>query len=608
VGFSLAFASLLLLSLGSTVGPGPQSSLGHERAVAKVNRAYAEAKAEQLASYERHMATFPEDYEKAIERCRFIQATTPEDGVEPEATASEGPDVQSCAADLSARFGSEPEVVLFQLSLLWGEEAKRYALAKLEDAGIAWTPRQRAQALSVLAQLEFNQGDLEAAVAIAQQAAKWDPTFDRSLFAASYYQSIGQAKQAVAALSPRIDHDRDAARLIRKAGLLLELDAPALALRAIQAALRLDPETPIDPLLHGRALEANNLPDAARALYGKHRGAWNSSEILTRLFYLDLQGKDATRARASYDALMGVGWDADALGRHRLALLLHHPGASWALTDLLSVLGFFLVLALCGLFPALIILPIHYIGLLRRARGADEGVGPWTLRHAWLAMSILAVSSFLGVYLCAYAVLEGSFYDNASQSYSKESLAHSGVLTFTLMAILTAALARRADWQRLARPATWLDREKLKLAGKAILIVVVAAWLNNAIATASPGLASSFLGAALSIRTILSSIQSVYGIGALLLLAVVIVPLYEEYLFRGVILSGFARQLPFWGANCLQAALFALIHDDAARLPYLTTLGLLTGFLQRRTGGLATGILLHATANLLAVSAITLRS
>lgn len=76
----------------------------------------------------------------------------------------------------------------------------------------------------------------------------------------------------------------------------------------------------------------------------------------------------------------------------------------------------------------------------------------------------------------------------------------------------------------------------------------------------------------------------------------------EELLYRGAILGLLRRGWPTWAALVGQAALFALAHGLAVRLPYTFGLGLLFGLLTLRTGSLGPAIVAHAAHNLLAAT------
>ena len=81
----------------------------------------------------------------------------------------------------------------------------------------------------------------------------------------------------------------------------------------------------------------------------------------------------------------------------------------------------------------------------------------------------------------------------------------------------------------------------------------------------------------------------------------------EEVIFRGVVLEGVARHVPFGWANAIQASLFALLHEELLLMPFYLLFGLIAGLLARRTGGLLAPIVLHVLNNAMAVSPLLAR-
>jgi len=90
---------------------------------------------------------------------------------------------------------------------------------------------------------------------------------------------------------------------------------------------------------------------------------------------------------------------------------------------------------------------------------------------------------------------------------------------------------------------------------------------------------------------------------------VILAPVTEELMFRGMILRTFLRRMPFWPAAVLSTLLFGLAHTyEVATLAGAATLaasvgvlGMVNCFLVRITGRLTPGMMLHATANGIAV-------
>lgn len=80
-------------------------------------------------------------------------------------------------------------------------------------------------------------------------------------------------------------------------------------------------------------------------------------------------------------------------------------------------------------------------------------------------------------------------------------------------------------------------------------------------------------------------------------LAVLVAPMVEEFVFRGLIQSRLERSRgPIWGI-CIGAALFALVHFLPWVFPLHFILGLVFGFAVYATGSIWTGVLLHAANN-----------
>lgn len=74
-------------------------------------------------------------------------------------------------------------------------------------------------------------------------------------------------------------------------------------------------------------------------------------------------------------------------------------------------------------------------------------------------------------------------------------------------------------------------------------------------------------------------------------------PLFEEYLFRGFLLTSLKPLMPIAGAILLSAFGFALVHLNLGDLIPLTTLGVVLGFVYHKSGNLLAPILIHCLWN-----------
>jgi membrane protease YdiL (CAAX protease family) len=79
--------------------------------------------------------------------------------------------------------------------------------------------------------------------------------------------------------------------------------------------------------------------------------------------------------------------------------------------------------------------------------------------------------------------------------------------------------------------------------------------------------------------------------------ATVLAPVFEETLFRGVLLPSLARRLGPMPAVLASAAVFALAHLSITELVPLLVLGVGLGWLRWRTGRLAASVLMHSLWN-----------
>ena len=78
---------------------------------------------------------------------------------------------------------------------------------------------------------------------------------------------------------------------------------------------------------------------------------------------------------------------------------------------------------------------------------------------------------------------------------------------------------------------------------------------------------------------------------------VILAPICEELIFRGLMLSALSRILPKWASVLAVAVIFGLIHSFPIGFIYAFSLGLLLGWLYFYTGSLVPCIIAHALFN-----------
>lgn len=83
----------------------------------------------------------------------------------------------------------------------------------------------------------------------------------------------------------------------------------------------------------------------------------------------------------------------------------------------------------------------------------------------------------------------------------------------------------------------------------------------------------------------------------LFLYSVILAPLSEELIFRGVTMRQLKKCLPFWVANIVQGVLFGIFHMNLIQGVYACCLGLFLGYVCEKGGSIYYSILLHMLFN-----------
>lgn len=118
-------------------------------------------------------------------------------------------------------------------------------------------------------------------------------------------------------------------------------------------------------------------------------------------------------------------------------------------------------------------------------------------------------------------------------------------------------------------------------------------------------LINSILGSILKIAPdLLSGYQKVIetlGMGSSplsLLYIVLIAPIGEELVFRGIVLDYLKKNTSFLAANVFQALFFGLYHMNVVQGIYAFILGMMLGYVANKYGSIRESILLHMAVNL----------
>lgn len=594
--------NLLLLMLLFTQGVLAQTNvLDHKIFVSRIKTAGDSLYGQVLNIYARHLRAHPEDYKTALERCRFIQTAMYDENEE------YNPNYDSalaCAEQLLRTYPMNGEVAIYQTEYLYGDSVISY-LEKLKLNVLAkdpWIEPWGWQVSEKLAQAYFDQEQWNNAVTEARRAMFANDTLDLSLLAAQCYKNMCEEKSARKSLITNLDSTETAYQLAEKGKLLLSLDRADYAIKAFRWALR-DTSAYIDYGAIARSLMQGGQPEQARPFLIKalNRFTWQQTGTKMNLLEYDLKYGTADSARMSYERFAGDAFGNDAYGIYRLRLLWKDPSAPWHFLDIARILFLLFLFAALWLIPYLWILPVYYASQRLVARGSIFTAldHRWGLRHFWWICAIyLWVSVGVNLVLNYPALLHYVNEEIPEPESAAISLFSANVALYFFSGMLVAVLFF-LRWREVKIFVRRLPAQRMN-----ILIGIGLAFairVGHAIFEAL--LRQLGLGAEKGLLTINDNILSInqfYHPLLGFLFVVVLVPIYEEIYFRGIMLSATARHMRFWLANLFQAFAFALVHDSPRNIPFYIVFALVAGYARTRTHSIAQGISMHITNNLIA--------
>lgn len=540
-----------------------------------------------------------------LERCRFIRDAYYDyaEDYNPNYEKAE-----ACAKELTGRFPFVPEVLLFRSEFLYGDSSIAF-LKGLETKIHKDTASWRNYAWKVyegLAQ-NYDRDSTDLAIFYSAKAMNENDTLDLTLMQARIYKDKSNHRMAIEVLSRKLDSKQKTWELNQKGRLLLELGATDKAIHAFQMA-RKDSSGWQDSGSLAAALIENGLVSEAREYLRKEANSsvYNSKAVY-KLFDYDIKFGAADSAKADYEKLIEADYWNDPLGASRIRLLLKAPFAPVHFSDLLRLLLLLLFLILILIVPYAWILPIHYIGAqFFRKQTELENSSPWGLRHLWMAFSMWFFVEFVALLSFDYPTVI-SWFNNAFTSVEEAVISEqraiitlsfcSGIFLFTLL------FARQLDYHSLLNSIRARTTDIWRGFGLAVLLRIPLAIYLSILKWAGVAIgASLFVFSAINEDVI--SINKYFSPWIGFVFVVILVPFYEEILFRGIFLSACKKHLNFAIANTLQAFVFAAAHQNLKLFVFFFAFGLVAGYYKNKTGSFTINISMHMANNLIAFLAI----
>lgn len=156
-------------------------------------------------------------------------------------------------------------------------------------------------------------------------------------------------------------------------------------------------------------------------------------------------------------------------------------------------------------------------------------------------------------------------------------------------------------WYHVATAQKYVPKRKLrhvvtpKIVFSILLLSIALQYVSNylviAIAALKPSLYEAYANLLESAgMTEITLLMAVYS--------VLVAPICEEIIFRGVTLHYARKSMPFWGANLLQAALFGVYHMNVVQGVYAFFVGLVCGYIFKVGQSLYLAIGFHIAFNI----------
>ncbi|NOS90981.1 MAG: CPBP family intramembrane metalloprotease [Cyclobacteriaceae bacterium] len=600
---------LFLFLLISWFGQAQISPYNHKDYLTILSHSKDSLYSKILGEYKAYIDQHGADYKVQMERCKFIENAYYDYTEEYNPKYEEA---DQCIKELVQRFPNTPEVLIYRAEGIYGDSSVLF-LKKLEKQIHQQPEIWNEYAWKVYESLaqHYNGDSNRLAIRYGEKAVSANDTLDLSLFLARLYKQNNQTEKAIEILSSKTDSTEQSWTLNQKGKLYLELGATDKAIETFRLAQK-DTSGWQDSGSLAQALIDNGLFGEARNYLVKEidRFGWSNGTARYKLLDYDLKFGEADSAKVSYQKFVEGNFWNDPIGIARLRLFVKAPLAAISFSDLLRLLVLLLVLFLLLIIPYVWILPIHFIGLYLKNRKGEIEQSPeefnWGLRHLWVAFSLYFLVTFLVTacfdYPSLISMFNDSFQEDPIQPIS-ELTAKITLYFFIGLAISTLAFVKLDDLKGIGLKiqqqshsiGIGIGLAFLMRFGLAIYLVVIQrlGWHN--------------FGETLTIMSInddILSINQFYNPFIGFLFVVIIVPLYEEVLFRGVFLSSVQKHINFFVANVLQSFVFALAHQNLKLFIFYFVFGYLAGHYCYRTKSLITGVSLHVTNNLIAFIAM----
>jgi membrane protease YdiL (CAAX protease family)/tetratricopeptide (TPR) repeat protein len=608
--FSLRFL-IVITFLYLSINNLPAKTLDHKSFLHEMENSSDQVYSQCLLKYDDYLKEFPNDVSVFIEKCKFIQFAQYDDYEDYNPNQAE---FDSCVKNLTENFPNNPEVLIFQTSYLWGDELKNVftvAEKSVKDSPEKWSNENLAIMYLKISDNYYWEEEYQLAYSYIKKAINKDKKYKSSLEHARILIEMNNKEKALDVLLSIVDTSKITWQLSQKADLLLQLEAYSEALELYKLIDEID-STFNNNLELANTLEGVGKYDFARSyLIADTSQHWDKETALRNLLTHDIKYQDGEMCILTYNQYRDLGYLMDPIGIYRLKIFFLHPFQPLKFRDIISLLAFLLILALLLIVPSIWILPVYFIGHHFKLKDKNKSFTTlWGLKAFWLVSAGYLIASFFTIFVdpeIIYSHFNSSFY---TPELSQSQLGLMAIVFISIFSIFGFTSLYKKNFFILLS-SLWTIRKSI-LVGIGILLIyriLIGIYIKIGVYSFDISIdeIANIPNILLSSKQEIEAIITSYGKLIGFLIICLIVPIYEEIIFRGVIFDACQRYISFNSANVIQALLFATIHLNLFLFPVFFLFGFITGILRRKSGGLLPGIVFHIINNTLAISILLLR-
>jgi uncharacterized protein len=580
-----------------------QSELNHTLLIENIQNYQNIFYEDCIKKYDDYIQQNQDNFYIQIEKCKFIANAQYDDVNEVNPNQKQ---FDSCYHILIKKYPIEPEVLLYQLEIEFSD-LRDSLLNRAEQQLLIdpklWTSKQKGSLYFEKALSLYNSENYTDALVYFNKAIDNDCNYKSSITYAEILIKTKNKKEAINVLINNKNINDDCWILKNKAEILFDLKEYSAALTLYETILKMDSSVVSLNELAETFDKVGEYEIARSYLVSDTSIFWDKNSSLMRLFIHDLKHGDGKTAIATYNKCRDIGFYVDPLGLFRINLLLQHPFQQFKWRDILSILIFLLLIALLFVIPSIWILPVYFIGQYWNFKNKTKSYESlWGLKKFWFISFGYLLANF-----CAFIVSPENLYrhfDKWDFTIDTTISAQSNMI-FVIVFAFFALLAMYKVSPQILYTKKWSFSLVLLISLGSFVLIKILTGIYILIASKKFGIdieqIANLSSPLLLIRETIQNLFSEYGKLLPFIIIGIIGPIYEEIIFRGVILDGVHRYLNFWSANVIQSLLFAVIHYNLFLFPFYFVFGFITGIFRKQSGGLLAGIIFHVVNNSISI-------